>query len=365
MKILFISLALIIMVTACKLSNMNQHQEDNKELAALFQKYYDKRMELFPLEATANGDSRFNNLLPADFTDSYHDKLKDFFTTYLAYLQAFDRENLNENDKISYDIFKYEMKMGLEGLTYHYLGSTALSDNSYFPFDQFNGVTITLAQMGSGTGNQPFKTVADYDNWLQRATAFGPWSDSAIVYFKKGMAANYVLPKSIVIKMIPQLETLVTDTVTRSLFYEPVKLMPSSFSETDKKRLTAAYIKLIEGSIVPSYKKLADFLKKDYLPKARTSAGINALPGGDLYYAYLVRYWTTTGKTPDEIYNTGLSEVKRIRGEMEQIKTAVNFNGDLNAFFTYMKMIRGLCRIKNLKRYWRPFMPFRQRWNRI
>src|SRR4030095_2844277 len=87
----------------------------------------------------------------------------------------------------------------------------------------------------------------------------------------------------------------------------------------------------------PAYKKLGDFLKNEYLSKARTSTGINSLPDGDKYYNYLVHYWTTTNKTPDEIYNTGLAEVKRIRSIMDSVKNAVGFKGDLNAFFEYMK----------------------------
>ncbi len=318
----------VIVLASCKLSSTNQHNEDNKDLAALLEKYYDERMQLFPLEATVNGDNRFNNLLPADFTDSYRAKLKEFYAKNAAYLNSFDRENLNENDKTSYDIFKYEMAMSLEGLRFQ---------SNYTPFDQFNGVTLALGQMGGGTGNQPFKTVVDYDNWLQRAAAFTTWSDSAVVYFKKGMTANYVLPKSIVVKMIPQMEAMVTNDATKSLFYEPIKLMPASFSEADKKRLTEAYTKLINDNIVLSYKKLGAFLKDEYLPKARITTGINAVPNGDKYYTYLVKYWTTSSKTPTEIYNTGLSEVKRIREEMEKVKTEVKFTGDLKAFFEFMK----------------------------
>ena len=191
--------------------------------------------------------------------------------------------------------------------------------------------------MGGGTGNQPFKTVADYDNWLQRASAFSAWADSAIVYFKKGIAINYTLPKSLVIKMIPQMQAMVTDSAVNSLFYTPVKLMPAGFSKADKTRLTSAYKTLITGQLVPSYKRLATFLKNEYLPKARATTGVNALPNGDKYYAYQVKYWTTTGKTPAEIYSTGLSEVKRIRDEMDTIKLQVHFNGDLPAFFEFMK----------------------------
>jgi len=338
MKKVIFFLTIIVITTSWKPGKINQVKEDNKDFASLLNKYYDERMYMFPLEATNNGDNRFNNLLPADFTDSYFTKLKEFFNQYKVSLSNFVREKLNENDKISYDILKYEIDMGIEGLVNHQTGDADLFyDNTYIPFNQFQGVPLILGQMGGGTGNQPFKTPTDYENWLQRAAAFSSWTDSAIVYFKKGMAVKYVLPKAAVIKMIPQMQAMVTDSAAKSLFYKPIKLMPANFSETDKNQLTTSYINLINLQIVPSYKKLAEFLQTEYLPNARNTTGINAVPGGDKYYAYLVKYWTTTNKTPDEIYKVGIAEVKRIRDKMELIKSSVQFKGDLNAFFEFMK----------------------------
>jgi len=195
-KVIFI-LTIIIITISCKPGKTNQVKEDNIELANLLDKYYDERMQMYPLESTINGDNRFNNSLPADFTDSYRKKLNDFFNRYKASLTPYNREQLNDNDKISYDIFRYEINMNLEDLIHFY------TFYDYMPFDQFNGTPLLLGQMGSGTGYQPFKTPTDYENWLQRAAAFSSWTDSAIVYFKKGMAVNNVLPKAAVLKMIP------------------------------------------------------------------------------------------------------------------------------------------------------------------
>jgi uncharacterized protein (DUF885 family) len=327
-KFFFVFLALILIVSACKLSNNNQNGADNKELAAMFDKYYNERMQLFPLEATANADNRFNDQMPVEFTDSYRAKLNEFYNRYLSYVSKFDRDELNDNDKISYDVFTREMNMSIEGLTFH---------DNYIPLNQFWGRQLDMGEMGSGSGNQPFKTVADYDNWIKRATAYTTWTDSAIIYFRKGIAANYVLPRSLVVKIIPELTAMETDSATKSLFYGPINLMPKDFSAADKQRLTTAYVKLINEQLIPSYKKLADFLQKEYLPKSRATSGIGSLPNGDKYYNYLIRYWTTTDKTPDEIYNTGLSEVKRITGIMDSVKTSVGFTGTLDSFFHYMK----------------------------
>lgn len=328
---------LIIAALSCNSNKNSREISSNDDLANTLENYYDERMELFPLEATYNGDTRYNHLLPADFTDNYRIRLKDFFIKYKQALSKFDPATLNDNDKKSYDILSYDIDMELRGLDLNFMGSTFLNDNIYIPFDQKNGLPLLLGQMGSGRGIQPFKTVKDYENWLERATAFSVWTDSAIVAFKKGAENNYVLPKAAVIKMIPQMLDLVTTDANKSLFYGPVQLMPDDFSDADKKRLTAAYIDVINNIIVPSYKKLADFLQTEYLPKARSTSGINALPGGDSLYTYLVKYWTTTNNTPDEIYQTGLSEVSRIREAMEMVKNQLAFKGSLDSLFTFMR----------------------------
>jgi uncharacterized protein (DUF885 family) len=328
MKNIFLTGLILTVFSACKLSSDNQNKEPNKELAALFDKYYDERLSLYPLEATTIGDNRFNDKLYADFTDSYRSELKNFYKQYAVYLNKFEREKLNNNDQISYDVFKREMEMNIESFSFR---------NNYIPANQFEGLTLMMGQMGSGDGIQPFKTVADYDNWLERMKAFAVWTDSAIVYFKKGIAAKYVLPKTLVLKMIPQMKAMVTNDATKSLFYAPVNKMPATFSGTDKKRVADAYSSAIKQYIISSYDKLGKFLENEYLQVARNTSGISDVPGGGKYYEYLVRFWTTTNTPSEEIYNTGLNEVKRIRDEMERVKTQVNFKGDLKAFFEFMK----------------------------
>ena len=304
--------------------------DSTKGLTGLFGSYWEKQSRLDPLAATAQGDNRYNDLLPNDGTQASRDTLRGFYQNYLTRLEKFDRTSLNDNDKISYDIFQYEMKQRLAGL----------KQNTWMmPTNQFWGLPLTLGQYGSGEGNQPFKTVKDYDNWLGRVHGFTVWADTAISNFRRGIKAGVVLPKSLVVKMIPQMrnaQIMVTDP-TKSLFYGPITRFPKDFSAADKTRLTDAYKTAILTELVPSYQKLGDFLEKEYLPKSRATSGISAVPGGPGMYTYDVAYWTTTSKTPVEIYQTGLAEVARIRGEMERVKNETGFKGDLKAFFEYLK----------------------------
>lgn len=336
MKRSVIFLLLVAVIVSCKAPQ--KEKEPNKDLSALFERYYQQRMQLIPIESTQNGDSTNNDRLYPDFTDSYRAKLKDFFTANLNSINKFDRDKLNEEDQISYDIFKREMQITMNGLSIGYFGNVVMyPDHQYMPFNQFEGVPITLGQLGSGEGSQPFKTVNDYENWLKRAKTFPAWADSAIVYFKKGIDANIVLPRALVIKMIPQMEAMLVTDPSKSLFYGPVNKIPASFSASDKQRFTDSIKQLITVTLVPAYRKLGEFLKNEYLPHSRTSTGIGALAQGKDYYRFLTRYWTTTDKSPEEIYQTGLSEVKRIRGIMDSVKNAVGFKGDLQSFFEFMK----------------------------
>jgi uncharacterized protein (DUF885 family) len=326
------------MISSCKNPARKETTNEKKQLAVLFENYYNERMRLFPLESTQNGDSTNNDKLYADFTDSYRAKLKDFFSTYLDSIKKYNREELDENDGISYDIFRREMEISLEGLSLGYLGNLVLfPDHQYTPFNQFEGIPLSLGQLGSGEGSQPFKTVKDYDDWLKRASSFPSYVDSSIIYFRKGIASHIVLPAALVQKMIPQMQEMVVSDPAKSIFYGPLKKMPATFSDADKKRFTDSYFVLIKQKLVPSYKKLSDFLENEYLQSARSTSGLSALPSGNKDYDFLIRYWTTTNETPQQIYELGLSEVGRIHKIMDSVKNSVGFKGDMKAFFDYMR----------------------------
>lgn len=319
----------------------------NISLHKLFDNYYKERMQLIPFEATQNGDSTQNDKLYADFTDSYRAKLKEFFTRFQKEIRKLNKSKLNEDDRISYNIFTKEMEVTLEGLEAGYFSNRVLyPEHQYMPFNQFGGTPIWLGQLGSGTGQQPFKSTTDYDKWITRASSFPAWMDSAIIYFRKGIHANIVLPRALVEKMIPQMEAMVVSDPTKSLFYGPINLMPSSFSEKNKSKLTAEFVKLINEKLMPAYDKMGKFLKNEYLGKARVTSGINALSSGRKDYTYLIHFWTTTNKSPEEIYQTGLNEVKRIRAIMDSVKNSVGFKGDLHTFFAYMKTDPGFMPYK-------------------
>ena len=292
----------------------------------LLDDYWEERMQLFPIEATANGDNRYNDRLTITIAESFRDSLGRFYQKYISRLENTDSASLDAEEQVSYGLLKYEMRMGIEGLKY---------PTHYIPINQFWAFTLDFPQLGSGDGNQPFKTVKDYDNFLARLAAFPAWTDTAINNMRKGIEKGWVLPRPLVVKMLPQLKAMIVSDRTQSVFYGPVKKMPDSFGN-NRQRLEVAYGQAIDSIVVPCYTKLHRFFEEEYLPKARGNHGISAIPMGAEYYQFCIRQWTTTQLSPDSIYNIGLSEVAKLEAEMNKVKDEVGFKGTLQDFFEFM-----------------------------
>jgi len=321
---------LILGISGMLISCGNNHsgtKNNSKDLAQLLDNYWEERMQLFPLEATSNGDNRYNDKMTITIAQSFRDSLGRFYNKYLQQINGIDSVSLSVDEQMSYRLFKYEMQMGIEGLKY---------PSHYLPINQFWSLTLDLPTLGSGKGNQPFKTVDDYDNFLERLTVFPAWADTAIYNMRMGIKTGWVLPEKLVIKILPQLKAMLVHKTDSSIFYAPIKNFPDSIPADERKRLTIAYEKAITNIITPTYEKLYDFFEDEYLPKASKSSGIGTIPKGKAYYQYLIKYWTTTDLSPDSIYNIGQHEVERISTEMEKVKEQVGFKGDMKTFFTYL-----------------------------
>jgi uncharacterized protein (DUF885 family) len=196
-------------------------------------------------------------------SNSYRKKQAAFFDKYEKNLASIDTTTLSVEEKNSFNIIKWETASGKELLKF---------DTNLMPIQQFWGTHLTMGQFAGGTSAQPFKTEKDYRNFLKRMDIYAVWIDSAMVYMKKGVQKGMVLPKSLTEKMIPQFADMPTPKIEDNLFYSSIKLMPNTFSDEVKKDLTAKYTATINEKLITQFKKMTDFLKKEYLPaSARAS----------------------------------------------------------------------------------------------
>ena len=245
-------------------------------------------------------------------------------TDYLRVIRSINRAQLKPADQLSYDIMKRQVEESIEGL-------------------RFPGELLQVNQRGGPQyssdviAQQPASTVKDYEDIIARLRALPPVIDQTIVLIDSGVKRGITPPK-VTLRDIPkQVEDLTPEDAMKSPFLGPFTKMPPSISPTDRDRLTAAAIDAYTRQVRPAFRRFHEYLVTTYLPGARETLAASALPDGKAWYAYNVKIQTTTSRTPDEIHQLGLSEVKRIRGQMDSIIKSTGFTGDFAAF---VRMLR-------------------------
>jgi len=303
-------------------------QDKAAQLDALYAQYWEEALQLNPVQATFQGDPRYNDQLPDFYSAQFRQQSHDFTQRWLDQIQAIGPDGLTGQDLVSYQIFVRDAKNSLEGEQY---------PGWMLPVDQMGSIATFTAQLGAGTGAQPFKTVKDYDNWLARGNRIPVLVDSIITDMRAGMQAGVVQPRALMVKVVPQYDAIIKAKPEDSVFWGPIAKMPKDFSDADKARLTAAYRDMIGQQIMPSFRKLRDFIATDYLTATRDTVGMDKLPNGAAWYAFNVRTTTTTDLSPAQIHQIGLDEVARIHGEIRGVMQQVGFKGSLQDFFKSMR----------------------------
>ena len=307
-------------------------QSASQALAALFQASDEASLRRNPLQATARGDLRYADRLGDVFSDSYYEAERAAARADLAALAAIDRGALGPDERVAYDVFKWQRGMDLKGLE-----GEAFAASAVRPVDHFNGFHTAFAELSSGQGIAPFKTVKDYENGLARTKDFVRLVDSAIMRMEQGLAAGVVQPKLVMTNVVEQLDAMLAEGVEGSGFYRPVADFPAEIPEADRARLRAAYARSISDEIRPAVTRLRDFVRDRYLPRARPTVGLQDMKSGPALYRHLVALSTTTDMSPDEIHRIGLAEVDRLHKEMEKVKAEVGFAGTLQQFFEHIR----------------------------
>lgn len=328
MKNLSIAIIAAILFTLCSTPEKQAPTEPNEAFGDLLENYYQDGLKLFPINATFQGDPRYDDLLQNDLTAEFNNRSSDYYRGYLDQLQSFDRSSLTAEEQMSFDILKWECEIALDEMKFH---------SGLMPIDQFWSTQLMIGQFASGASAQPFETAEDYTNWLKRLDVFVAWCDTAIVKMKAGMDQGIVLPKSLSKKVIPQLAAWKDGPIESHHFYSPIRNFPASINENSRQEIADQYEGIIGDKIIPVVNRLHDFFQNEYLPAGRETSGIGALPKGDEWYQHRIRLYTTTDMTADEVFELGKSEVARIRSEMETVMAEVGFEGELNDFFEHVR----------------------------
>ena len=326
MKNLILFCLLFFTISSC--DQKSTKIENNLEFNNILENYYQDGLKLNPINATNEGDSRYNDKFPELITNDYKNKQEKYYNKYLNEVSKFKMNDLSDVDKMSKSILEWECKTNLKSLSFN---------TQYTPIDQMWSIHLIVGQLASAEGAQPFKTISDYNNWLVRLDGYMKWLEDAEIKMKEGMSDGYVLPKSLISKVIPQIKALTNSDLKNNLFYSPINNFPSDFDKETKSKLDKIYSLKIKEKLIPAHDKLYQFLKNEYLKEGRLSSGIDDVPNGKELYKHLIKVFTTTDMTADEIHSLGLLEVARISSEMIEIKNEVGFKGSLKEFFNYVR----------------------------
>ena len=249
---------ILVFILFVSCSNMNENK--NMEFNQVLEDYFQESLYLYKIDGTFQGDSRYNDTLPNFLSDEFVIKEKLFYNKYLKKINSFENSILNEEDLLSKNVLKWECEMNLDRMKF---------PTDLMPVDQMWGFQLTMGQLASGMGAQPFNNFKDYKNWLVRIDGYLDWLKSAKIKMQEGMKTGWVLPKSLIKKVLPQLKVMTNEDVENHLFYKPVTSFPNLIEEDEREILIAEYYDMVKNKIIPAYSDLYNFMSNEYFDSGR------------------------------------------------------------------------------------------------
>lgn len=301
------------------------------QLNNLYEQYWDASMQLNPLQATFQGDGRYNDQLPNFLSPAFRQQSHDFTVEWLGKVEAVGAEGLGGQDLLSYEIFVRDARGSLAAERF---------PSWMLPVSHYYNIASIMAVLGSGTGPQPFQTVKDYENWSRRSLGIPVLFEQAIANMREGIAAGVVQPRAVMEKVLPQLDAVIRPTAEESLFWEPVRNLPEDFSDEDKARIAAEYKRMIEYRIMPAYRALRGFIATAYMPAARDSDGLSALPDGQDWYAQNIRQATSSAQTPQQLHELAVQQVGELQEQIAALAKQARLRGSAQKVLRNMRSDR-------------------------
>jgi uncharacterized protein (DUF885 family) len=300
-----------------------RRNRDTQELHALFHREWEYSLEQNPTWASQRGDRRWNDRWEDVSLDAIK-KRHEHNQRVLVELNKIDRRKLAPTDQLNYDLFQRQYELDVEGHQYRWF---------LVPLNQRGGIQ-TEDELADALR---FETLKDYDDWLSRLRAFPAYVEQTTAQMREGVRSGLVLPK-ITMKRVPnQIAKQIVAIPEDSPFFKPYLKYHANIAQADRDRLTAQARDAIKTGLVPAFRRFNEFFTSEYLPACYDGVGAWRMPNGASMYGFFARKFTTTGLTPREIHQIGLTEVARIRVGMETILKQVGFRGTLQEFFQFLR----------------------------
>ena len=296
---------------------------DQKKFKEFLDKNWQDSLEKSPLFASLLGDKRYDDKVSSNSIEDFFIE-KEYESYVLDVLSQIDPNNLSEEDQLNYRLLKSDYEISLEGREY---------PGYYLRLNQRGGVQDYYLY-----GNRlNFTDLQSYKNWFERVKGYTQNVRNSLEINKEGLELGYTQPKLVTRGVSAQIGAMLEKDLEDHPYFKIFKNVGDVASSEDALALQNEVKEYIQNVLNPTYQELYDFLVNKYLPESRDTIGISDVPNGKKWYEYLARYHTTTNLTPDEIHEIGLTEVAKIRAEMEGIIEQVGWEGDFNSFLQYLR----------------------------
>jgi len=321
-------LLLLVLAAPAAVAHSEKEPMKNMEttkLNALIDEEWAWGLNEYPTAGTYLGEPGYNDRWP-DLAASAYERRRKHALDVLTRIKAIDRSKLPKADQLNYDLFRRDVELDIAGQRF---------PEELIPINQMGGIHQDVADLMLYS---PHESVKDFDDALKRLRALPRQVDQTIDLMRRGMEKGLTPPRVTLRNVREAIDSQIVEDPTKSPIYEQAfGKFPDSISKTEQDRIRTQAQGAIRESVVPAYRKLAKFWNEEYEPRTRTTVGASDLPDGKAWYEWRIKQMTTTDLTADQIHEIGLSEVKRIRAEMERVKDQTGFKGDLGAFFKFLR----------------------------
>lgn len=295
-------------------------------LHAVADDYFAAWLARNPVQATILGFHEFSAHIPRPFDVEARNQYRRTLETLDRRLDRIDPLALNERDQLTTRVLRERLALEQDGLTY---------PESLLGTNQLTGPQLLPILIDAGL--QPFRTTADYDAFLSRLRGVASLLDRTIAALRSELDGGFIAPRPVVARMLPQVERLVVDDPTASVFYRPVTTFPDTIPASAQARLTDDYRAVVGDTLLPAYRRFHRFLRDEYLDQARDAPGLVHQPGGRAWYRYRMREATGLELDPTVVHAYGQQVVEQLRAEMDSIRQVVGFEGSLSAFQDHLR----------------------------
>jgi uncharacterized protein (DUF885 family) len=272
-----------------------------------------------------------------DYSQTAIDARAGRLKTSLQRLSVIDRGPLGQGDQLSFDLYRELLETAIKGLDFQNDAVPirgVVPHNLLMPINQLEGIQQDIPRT---IALMPTAARDDYENIVSRLEGVAEVVDQTIALLRRGLATG-MTPPAVTLRDVPdQVKAQISDDPLKSPMLAAFAAWPASIPETDRASLTARATTAYAQRVVPAFRKLHDFLTSIYLPACRTTTSASALANGPSMYAYNVKWHVTTDMTPQQIHELGLSEVRRIRREMDQVIASSGFHGSYAEFATFLR----------------------------